>query len=100
MIPTTIVNIRHHECDIYCGRGSIFGNPYNHQLLNITRDESCERFIDYFNHKLTDSRFRDKVLALRGKRLGCWCRCIPQCNNPKCKPHRCHLETILEYLEK
>ena len=96
---TSIVNLRHHQAEVNCGRGSIFGNPFSHDRLGITRDECCDKFVPYFYKKLQDSEFRAKVLALKGKRLGCWCRCLPPCDNPKCKTHRCHLETIVEYLE-
>lgn len=96
---TIIVNLRHHKCEVSCDRSSIFGNPFDHNKLGITRDECCEKFIPYFYNKLRDPAFRAKVLALKGKRLGCWCRCDPPCNNPKCKSHRCHVETIVEYIE-
>ena len=96
---TVIVNMRHRKPDVACDRSSIFGNPFNHLELGITRDEVCELFIPYFYKKLTNPDFRDKVLALKGKKLGCWCRCESSCNHPKCKPLRCHLETIVNYLE-
>lgn len=98
--PTTIVNLRHHIADINCGRGSPFGNPFDYQKLGITRDECCERFKEHFYNKLRDPQFRDKVHALKGKRLGCWCKCQPHCGNPNCKSLRCHLEIIVEYLEE
>lgn len=97
---TSVVNLRHHNtAEIYCGRGSPFGNPFDHNRLGITRDEACNRFKDYFYKKLQDPNFRGMVLSLRGKKLGCWCRCLPACDNPKCKTHRCHVETIVNYLE-
>jgi len=97
--PTVIVNMRCHVPDVACDRSSIFGNPFDHNRLGITRQEACERFEEYFIQKLTDPKFYDKVMALKGKRLGCWCRCLPPCNNPKCKSHRCHVETIVNFLE-
>ena len=97
---TSIVNLRHHNtAETYCGRGSYFGNPFDHNRLGITRDEACNKFEDYFYKKLRDPNFRGMVLSLRGKKLGCWCRCLPACDNPKCKTHRCHVETIVNYLE-
>ncbi len=96
---TVIVNLRHHKCDILCDRTTPFGNPFDHNRLGITRDEACEKFIPYFYNKLRNPEFRARIMALKGKRLGCWCRCLPPCNNPKCKSHRCHLETIVNYLE-
>ena len=98
---TTIVNIRHSPCDIYCGRGSPFGNIF---VIGKdgTRDEVCDKFISYFKKRLTNPEFHAKVIALKDKRLGCWCRCLPLCNNITCskKQLRCHLQTIVEYLEK
>jgi hypothetical protein len=84
---TTIVNIRHTKADVYCGRGSDFGNPYKIGE-DGTRDDVCDKFIPYFEKKLRDPKFRDKVLTLRGKKIGCWCL-----------PLRCHLETIKKYLD-
>jgi len=95
---TVIVNLRHNKPDVACDRSSIFGNPFEIGR-DGTRDDVCDKFVPYFKKKLTNPDFRAKVLALRGKRLGCWCKCEPQCSNPKCKPLRCHLETIVEYLD-
>ena len=97
MTQTTIVNMRCHKPDIDCSRVSIFGNPYEIGR-DGTRDEVCDLYEAHFYKKIHDPGFRAKVLELKGKRLGCWCRCLPPCNNPKCKTHRCHLETILKYL--
>jgi Domain of unknown function (DUF4326) len=97
---TVIVNLHHNKrCDIYCDRRSIFGNPYDYIKLGITRDEACELFIPYFKNKLTNPAFRAKVLELKGKILGCWCQCNPPCTNSKCKHYRCHLETIVKFLD-
>jgi hypothetical protein len=86
---TVIINLHHTKrCDVFCDRFSIFGNPFDYQKMGITRDEACELFIPYFKNKLTNPEFRDKVLALRGKVLGCWC-----------VPKRCHVQTIVEYVE-
>jgi|SRR6185503_7298386 len=95
---TTIVNIRYHKCDISCGRPSIFSNPY---IIGRdgTRDDVCDLYNLYFYKKIkNDIKFKSSVLQLKNMRIGCWCRCLPSCNNPKCKPLRCHLETIVEYL--
>lgn len=94
---TVIVNLRHHKPDVVCDRSSFLGNPF---LIGRdgTRDEVCDKFHEHFHKKLTNPEFRAKVLALKGKRLGCWCRCLPGCNNPKCKSLRCHLESVIEFL--
>lgn len=96
---TSIVNLRHHNAEVNCGRGSPFGNPFDYNRLGITRDECCEKFEKYFYNKLKDPIFRDKVISLKGKKLGCWCKCQPHCGNPKCISRRCHVETIVNWLE-
>jgi hypothetical protein len=85
---TTIVNLKHSNADVNCGRGSSFGNPF---LIGRdgTRDEVVEKYGPYFYKKLRNLEFRAKVIALKGKQLGCWCT-----------PDRCHLEWIVEYLER
>jgi hypothetical protein len=95
---TSIVNLRHRNADINCGRGSIFGNPFI-VGKDGTRDDVCDKYIPYFYQRLTNQSFRGRVLALKGKKLGCWCQCNPPCNNPKCESLRCHVETIVNYLE-
>jgi len=46
-------------------------------------------FADYFYERLaSDPEFRERVLALRGKTLGCFC-----------KPRACHGDVIANYLE-
>ena len=85
---TSIVNIKKHKCDVYCGRGSSYGNPFRIGY-DGTRDEVIKKYKEYFYKKiLTDSIFRDKVLELKGKILGCYCF-----------PLACHCEVIVEYLD-
>jgi len=86
--PTTsVVNLRCERADINCGRGSIFGNPY--QIgKDGTRDEVCDKYELLFKKKLQDPKFRAKVIALKNKKLGCWC-----------KPLRCHVDIIKSYLD-
>jgi hypothetical protein len=96
---TSIVNLRHHNtAEVYCGRGSVYGNPFEIGR-DGDRNDVCDKFEKYFHNKLLNTEFRANVMSLKGKRLGCWCKCSPPCNNPKCKPHRCHLETIINYIE-
>ena len=104
---TRIVNVREpgwkeHPLFVYCGRkrghdprsiepgelGS-FGNPwdvrvYGKDALTIFEKYASDRFA-------TEPRFRDAVLALRGKLLGCYC----------VKPNgsgACHVRTYLRLL--
>lgn len=84
---TTVVNIRNSACDEYIGRGTPFGNPYRIGE-DGDRQQVIEKFKAYFYKRLTDEGFRGKVLALKGKKLGCWC-----------VPLACHGQIIAEYLE-
>lgn len=84
---TEIVNIRNQKPDVYCGRGSIFGNPYTIGI-DGDRETVIKRYKDWFNFCLRDSIFKNEVLKLKDKTLGCFC--VPQ---------KCHLEIIKEYLD-
>lgn len=88
MTETKVVNKRREPYDVYIGRGSDFGNKYP-----ITPTVSREQVIewhkrDFLKQVEEDPVFRRKVLGLRGKRLGCFC-----------KPQACHGDTIKEWLD-
>jgi hypothetical protein len=85
---TTIVNVKHKKCDVYCGRPHFLGNPFQ-VGRDGTRDDVIEKYEEWFKKKLTEKYFRDKVLSLKGKVLGCWC-----------VPLRCHLEVVVNYLDQ
>ena len=96
-MTTTVVNIRKSPCDVYIGRGSAFGNMWTHiqhvktkaQHLVEDRETSIAEYKKYFLKRTEeDPVFRDKVLALRGKRLGCYCKPLP-----------CHGDVIKEWLD-
>jgi hypothetical protein len=88
-MPITVVNKNQAEFDVYIGRPSIFGNPFV-----IGRDGDREAVIRqyraYFLTRVaTDTQFRRAVLALQGKRLGCYC-----------KPLACHGDIIAEWANR
>ena len=91
---TEVVNIYHKKpYDVYCGRAGkgqdgYFGNPI--QLSpKESRDSTLEKFKEYFLERIkTDVEFADRVNALKGKRLGCFCA-----------PKPCHVMIIIDYLE-
>ncbi len=86
---TEVVNIyKHPDKDyVYIGRGSPFGNPF--KLGKYTREEALEKFRHYFyEYALKNEDYRDAVLALKGKKLGCFC-----------KPKSCHGDIIKEWLD-
>lgn len=74
---------------VYIGRGSLFGNPF---IIGIdgNRNEVIEKYKDYFYDRIkSDSAFKESVLKLKNKRLGCYC-----------KPKACHGDIIKEYLDE
>jgi hypothetical protein len=92
---TKVVHCRKAKFDYYCGRkfaefaGSPLGNPF-HEGYDGTREEVIEMFRNHFREKMyADDDFRDLVLSLKDKTLGCWC-----------KPQSCHCDVIAEYLNK
>lgn len=85
---TKVVNKRTEKYDVYIGRGSPFGNPFPIGI-NGDREEVIRKYRDYFYKRLnTDVVFRQQVMGLKGKTLGCFC-----------KPQACHGDIIVEYLE-
>ena len=86
-MQTTVVNKRFEPCDVYIGRPSIFGNPFSEKKYG--RQTCIAMYKDYFEQRIAEEpAFREAVLELRGKRLGCWC-----------KPLACHGDIIKEWLE-
>jgi hypothetical protein len=83
---TTVVNKNTEPFDVYIGRGSIFGNPYEIGV-DGTREQVIARYEKWFNFLLRDSAFLEELKKLAGKRLGCFC-----------KPQQCHGEIIAEFL--
>lgn len=79
---TTIVNKYKETSDVYIGRGSKWGNPFV-----IGEDGDREEVIQLYKYHIwremtapvTCHKFKEDLLSLRGKRLGCFC-----------KPQACH----------
>lgn len=94
-MPTTVVNLRRQPYDVYIGRAGkgqdgTYGNPYKpHGKTAQDRERCIAEFRAYFRERVrTDREFRRKVLTLRGKRLGCFC-----------KPAACHGDVIAEWVD-
>lgn len=85
LLLTTVVHVDS-EYDVYIGRGSLFGNPYEIGI-DGTRVEVIARYRKWFNFVLKSDTFKRELLKLKGKKLGCFC----------C-PKRCHGDVIAEYL--
>jgi hypothetical protein len=70
------------------GQSGHFGNPFL-LMNNAARGSTLEKYREYFYKRIeTDPEFKEMIHALKGKRLGCFC-----------KPHPCHGDIIAEYLE-
>lgn len=96
---TKIINIKSGEkYDIYIGRSGhgkdgYFGNPF---IIGKhgNREEVLKKYKEYFYKKIvTDQEFKDKILSLNGKILGCFC-------DTNDKEITCHGQIIQEYLIK
>ena len=91
---TVVVNVHKESFDAYIGRAGrgqdgYFGNPFRIGL-GISREDAVKRFERYFTDRIEkDSEFKRRVLALKGKRLGCFC-----------KPKACHGDVIADWLNK
>lgn len=87
---------RDEQKERYPKRASIWANPYKvgEKQGEYTRDEAIAKYEGFIRGKLEqDPSLIDKLLALKGKELGCWC-----------KPQACHgdvlVKLIQEYEEK
>ncbi len=93
-MKTVVVNIYQEQFDVYIGRAGrgedgYFGNPFR-MGNGISREDTVQKFQKYFIVRIeNNSEFRRRVLALKGKRLGCFC-----------KPKTCHGEVIADWLNK
>lgn len=85
---TTVVNLKKEDYDVYCGRGSIFGNPFEIGI-DGPRDMVIKRYKEWFNHLLKDELFVAELKKLKDKKLGCYC-----------KPLACHCDVIAEHINK
>lgn len=93
-MKTTVVNIYKEPYDVYIGRAGkgqdgYFGNPFPLRNVDLAARKEClDEYRKYFYERLrTNPEFKRRVLELKGKRLGCFC-----------KPQLCHGDVIAEYL--
>ena len=93
-MQTVVVNIKKEPFDVYIGRAGrgedgYFGNPF--RIGNgMGRDDAVNAYRKYFADRIEkDSEFKRRVLALKAKRLGCFC-----------KPNACHGDVIADWLNK
>ena len=90
-----VVHCKKDAHDVYIGRPSIWGNPYTHlanahlaEFKVATREEAISKYRIWLTDKVhSDPIFREELLKLDGKTLGCWC-----------KPQSCHGDVIVEII--
>jgi hypothetical protein len=77
------------EYDVYCGRPSIWGNPFSHKDSKIAsyktnnKEESLKKHKEWLE---TNEYLLSKLIELSGKRLACFCK-----SNQKC-----HVDNLIE----
>ncbi len=78
--------------DVYCGRPSIYGNPWSHKdetLAKFKVDTKKEAIENFKNHLEMDEEFQKEVEKLKGKTLACWC-----------KDNNCHVQVMVDWLNR
>ena len=79
-----VVHCKKEPFDIYIGRPSKWGNPFN-----IGKDGTREDVIQKYRFWiLKQQHLIDSLGELKDKTLGCWC-----------KPHDCHGDVLKELIE-
>ena len=69
MTTTRVVHCKKEPYDVYIGRPSKWGNPFE-----IGKDGSRETVIlKYYEYLLTSPSLMAEITELIGKVLGCWC---------------------------
>jgi hypothetical protein len=97
---TSIVNLRIESYDVYIGRpgkgmNGYFGNSHPVGYCEICRKEHqrgeaiAEFKKDFYRRIMNDKEFLRRVLELKDKTLGCFCKPMNQC----------HGEIIAEWLD-
>jgi len=81
---TRVVHCKKEKYDVYIGRPSKFGNPFEIGK-DGTRKEVIEKYRKYI---LSNKELMDSLHELEGKVLGCWC-----------KPQACHGDVLVELIE-
>lgn len=88
VLVTRLVNIdKQVPYDVYIGRGSGFGNPYAIGIEGDDRDEVIRKFQYDFDRDYLKKAFKQRLLAVQGKTLGC-----------HCKPLACHGDVLVNFL--
>lgn len=82
---TKVVHCRREKYDIYIGRPSKWGNPFEIDK-DGSREEVIEKYKQWF---FQQNDLLSQIKELKGKTLGCWC-----------KPKPCHGDFLCELANK
>lgn len=86
-MTTTVVNIKKAKSyDVYCGRGSKWGNPF---VMKNYSDEERNRVCDEYEEWFWTTDLPNQLHELKGKILSCYC-----------KPKRCHADFLAREADK
>jgi len=84
MCKTQVVNCRKEHYDVYIGRPSKWGNPFE-----IGKDGNrTEVILKYRKYILNNKNLVKDLHELKGKTLGCWC-----------KPKPCHGDVLVSLVD-
>jgi hypothetical protein len=81
---TKVVNVNNDVFDVFIGRPSIWGNPFEIGK-DGTRKEVIQKYKVWLNN---NGPLKSRILELDGKILGCFCA-----------PKACHGNVIIEMIE-
>jgi len=83
-MATCVVNLRYESCNVYIGRPSKWGNPF--QIGHgRTRQQAIEQYREWI---LQQPELLAALPELRDRRLGCYCA-----------PLLCHGDVLLELID-
>ncbi len=78
---TSVVHVKHSDYDVYIGRPSKWGNPFE-----IGKDgKRGEVIVKFQEWILANPHLLNDLHELKGKKLGCWC-----------SPKRCHGDVLVK----
>lgn len=92
-----VVHCKIEPYDVYIGRPSCFGNPFSHKsdTLSKYRVATVEEAVSKYEEYLRGNQsLLNKLIDLKGKILGCWCKTK---KNPNAL---CHGDVIIKLIEE
>lgn len=85
MTKTIVVHLSVADFDVYIGRPSKWGNPFEIGK-DGTRAQVIQKYEDYLT---SNAELVAQLHELKGKRLGCWC-----------KPKPCHGDILVKLINE